>query len=300
MNVLIRSIDRNAGNHLLTLRNGQRATVGRSATADLAFPHDEEMKDPHLEFVVHRDGCSVQALGTAEVLVNDQVMNSHELQPMDVVVAGRTRLQVEYSPKLDLSAPVAKPEDTADEEAINWPEYLSGLKLAESSMQLAMDYTTLDDVIDGLIENAEFHDAILLRAFQLGPQLAVAWACRCLKEASNLPAPQAHAVNVAEKWCNEPTEELRREAEKVATDLDHSGSGAIVAWACFCCGESVGPAEFESMPPEPYVECCFVRAALIMHAMQFTNFEEQFRSYVLWGKEMRQDPKLRARANELN
>lgn len=290
MNVLIRTIDSTTEIQSLMLRTGQRATVGKSANADLAFPRDASMGDPHVEFIAHRSACYVKSLCKREFLVNDEPVLEATLHPKDVVTIGQTRLQVDFDGEpLAPPAPDAIENDTPPAK-INLLPVCDGLKLA-SAASLAASQTSLAGLIDQLEELKDYEAAIPLRAYQLGPPLAVRWVCTCIHEhAKPLHGEQAHALTAAETWSHEPSEENRRSAEKAAAAADHSGLGGFVAWAAFCSGDNVGPAEYEQpVPPEPHVECIFLRAALVLLAYEHADPNQQFQVFLDIGRNLADD-----------
>lgn len=109
-------------------------------------------------------------------------------------------------------------------------------------------------LITKLREAGRDYDAIKALSQALPGREAVWWACRCLR---TLPAPakdspEARALNFAEQWALEPSEDLARQAYAAAQELEfrrpHAWAGAAALWA----GPNMNPiAGLPPVPPDP-------------------------------------------------
>src|SRR5436190_19964842 len=84
---------------------------------------------------------------------------------------------------------------------------------------LRHDQTALD-YIDVLTEHGHFGDATRIVAHLLPPREAVWWACQCARQAADpSPPPEwSAALEAAEKWVTDLSEESRRAAQKAAQE----------------------------------------------------------------------------------
>ena len=109
-------------------------------------------------------------------------------------------------------------------------------------------------LIEKLREAGRDYDAIKALAQALPGREAVWWACRCLR---TLPmpvkdSPEARALNAAERWALEPSEEVARQAYAAAEELEfkkpHAWAGAAALWA----GPNMNPMpDLPPVPPDP-------------------------------------------------
>jgi pSer/pThr/pTyr-binding forkhead associated (FHA) protein len=78
------------------LRVGQSQTFGATQTADIAIPGDPYLSGQHFELLHNGDHCQIRDLkSTSGVWLNDVRVRRARLRSGDVILAGRTRFQVE-------------------------------------------------------------------------------------------------------------------------------------------------------------------------------------------------------------
>src|SRR5437899_8668487 len=90
--------------------------------------------------------------------------------------------------------------------------------LGEDAKKLLRDGLTPAQFLDILIEKQQFPDAVRFLAHALPKREAVWWACLCSRAAggSNPPPQIGAALQTAEKWVVDPSEENRRAAMPAA------------------------------------------------------------------------------------
>ncbi|HZU23730.1 MAG TPA: hypothetical protein VE998_12935 [Terriglobales bacterium] len=101
---------------------------------------------------------------------------------------------------------------------------------SEPALAALDDRSLPSQFLRALVEKQLFPDAIQLIAHYLPKRQAVWWACQCAKSgfgAKTTPQMKA-AVEAAEKWVAQPSEENRRAAHQAA-ELEESGSAAHLA-----------------------------------------------------------------------
>lgn len=110
------------------------------------------------------------------------------------------------------------------------------------------------DLVGALREAGRDYDAIKVLAQALPGREAVWWACRCLRTLSAPPkdSPEARALNGAEQWALEPSEEVARQAYAAAEELEfkkpQAWAGAAALWA----GPNMNPnPDLPPVPPDP-------------------------------------------------
>jgi Domain of unknown function (DUF4123)/Inner membrane component of T3SS, cytoplasmic domain len=77
------------------LRNGQTATVGRGARADLALPRDSSLGEMHFVLECGAQACRLRDLhGSRGLFLNGIAVTEADLRDSDRIVAGHTRIAV--------------------------------------------------------------------------------------------------------------------------------------------------------------------------------------------------------------
>src|SRR5437763_2161431 len=81
----------------------------------------------------------------------------------------------------------------------------------EEAKQLLRDTMTPRQYLDALIEKQQFPDAIRFLAHALPKREAVWWACVCARGTTgpNAPPKITAALQAADKWCSDPSEDTR-------------------------------------------------------------------------------------------
>ena len=137
----------------------------------------------------------------------------------------------------------------------------------------------------------QWRDAARFLAFALPPREAVWWACLCARSvmsAESAPIALA-ALQAAEAWAYQPTEENRRGAEAAAMSdgaLEHAAGWA--AMSAFWSGGSLGPAENPVVAPEPTLAAKAVQAALLIASVAEPPEQEpeRLQAFLAWGEDI--------------
>jgi hypothetical protein len=107
------------------------------------------------------------------------------------------------------------------------------------------------EFLSALMAAGLMHDAVATMAQALPKREAVWWACLAARTLvdEQTPAPIVAALETAEAWVYQPTEELRRMAmaRAQATGFDHPGVWAAVG--AFWSGGSMAPPDAPAVPP---------------------------------------------------
>jgi hypothetical protein len=113
---------------------------------------------------------------------------------------------------------------------------------------------------------------------------AVWWACVCARETLRPEAPPAvaAALQAAEAWVYQPSEETRRAAMKHAetAKFEHAGSWAAVG--AFWSGGSMAPPEAPVVPPGENLTAAAISGSVILAAVQHEpeKSEDKFRTFI--------------------
>lgn len=93
-------------------------------------------------------------------------------------------------------------------------------------------------------------DAMLLAAAALGKFEVIWWALQCVRSVPELSSEQAEkALQAAESWVKNPTDELRRAAMAASEQVGNGTPAGCVALAVFLSEGSMGPPTIETIPP---------------------------------------------------
>jgi len=148
-------------------------------------------------------------------------------------------------------------------------EVCKNFQLGDEAKKLLKDTMTPRQFLDQLIDKQQFPDAIRFLAHALPKQEAVWWACLCARAAAGTaPAPNiTAALQAAEKWVKDPSEDNRRAAMPAAEAAEFSTPAGCAAVAAFWSGGSMGPPNVPVIPPGPYLTAHGVAGAVMMAAV---------------------------------
>lgn len=137
---------------------------------------------------------------------------------------------------------------------------------------------------DLLVAKEYFHDAIRFLAYAVPKPEAVWWSCRCARQALGTnPAPKlAAALDAAEKWVREPSDDNRRATFPAGQAADFGTPAGSTALAAFLSGGSMGPTNVGDIPPLEDLTAKVVTCAVMLSAV-FTQPEmagEKFRGFL--------------------
>jgi hypothetical protein len=141
-----------------------------------------------------------------------------------------------------------------------------------------------------LKERSRFPAAMQFLAFALPKPEAVWWACRCVREsAGSAPAPASvAALQAAEKWVSNPTDENRRAAMPVAQTAGLATAAGAAALAAFVSGGSLAPANIPPVPPADTLTAQAVSGAVLVAAVERETEKafDKFRRFLAIGIEV--------------
>jgi hypothetical protein len=145
------------------------------------------------------------------------------------------------------------------------------------------------EYLDLLIESGRLPDAVRLISHALPKRESVWWAWVCARRASGTePAPAVRgALEAAEKWIAQPTDENRRAAMKTAEAAGFETPAGCAGLAAFLSGPSLAPAEVKPVPPGPHDSARAVAGAVTMAAVAVPEkLDENFRAFLQQGLEV--------------
>jgi hypothetical protein len=162
--------------------------------------------------------------------------------------------------------------------------------LGEEAKKLLGDGLTPAQFLTALIEKQQFPDAVRFLAHALPKREAVWWACLCARATAgpNPPAPIAAALQAAEKWVVDPSEENRRAAMPAAEAAEFKTPAGCAAVAAFWSGGSLGPPNVPAVPPGEYLTAHGVAGAVMLAAVQAEpeKAPEKYRQFLAQGIEV--------------
>jgi hypothetical protein len=158
--------------------------------------------------------------------------------------------------------PLAKVKVTAVEAA-------KEAALSPEAKALLQPQASVSEFLSALMAAGQLRDAVAVMAQALPKREAVWWAClaaRTLVDAET-PPPVVAALETAEAWVYQPTEELRSTAMEraQATGFDHPGVWAAVG--AFWSGGSMAPASAPAVPPAEHFTGLAVGGAVNLSAV---------------------------------
>lgn len=116
----------------------------------------------------------------------------------------------------------------------------------------------------------QFPEAARLLAHALPGREVVWWACVCgrlVAAPGSSDTPPGRALEAAERWVADPSEDNRRAAEAAATGLDLSTPGPCAAMAAFFHGPSIAPPHVPAVPPADRLTSHMAAAAVMLAAV---------------------------------
>lgn len=121
-----------------------------------------------------------------------------------------------------------------------------------------------------LVDGALYTDAVKFLARALPKREATWWACLCARSVlGENPAPEVvRALELAEQWVDEPTEEHRRLTWPAAEAAQFNHPACWAAMAAFWSGGSMAPPDAPAMPPAENLTGKVVAGAVMMAAVQ--------------------------------
>jgi hypothetical protein len=168
-------------------------------------------------------------------------------------------------------------------------EVCKNFALVDEAKPLLRDNMTPKQFYDVLIEKGRFPDAIGFLATAVPMREATWWACRCVREVQPKPTPQAQAaLQAAEKWVTNPSDQLRRGAKTAAEAAGLDTPAGSVAMSVFWSGGSLAAPELPAVHPDPHLGSKSVASAIMMAALQSEpdKIVDRFKRFLSLGLEV--------------
>lgn len=248
------------------LRAGQTLKVGRTEWSDFSVPPDAQMSEVHFSLACHAGACTIRDLSPAAgVMVNGAKVVEGVVRAGDVIEAGATKFALKIEDPTGGGAVVATAaavatkatvsNETSGYKTVSTPwaiEICKRMSLDPPAQALLTDKQSVREFFELLVAKEHFHDATRFLGQALPKREAVWWSTLCVRaylEKKLTPGDRA-AVESAEKWAADPTEEHRRSAEKAAEATRHETAASWCAAATFWSGDSISPADMPPVPPK--------------------------------------------------
>jgi hypothetical protein len=169
-------------------------------------------------------------------------------------------------------------------------EVCKHFSLGEEAKKLLRDGLTPAQFLTVLIEKQQFPDAVRFLAHALPKREAVWWACLSARAvAGSNPPPQiTAALQAAEKWVADPSEENRRAAMPAAEAAEFKTPAGCAAVSAFWSGGSLGPPNVPVVPPGEFLTAHGVGGAVMLAAVQSEpgKAPEKYRKFLAQGIEV--------------
>ena len=162
-------------------------------------------------------------------------------------------------------------------------------ELSDDARALVRSGQTPPQCLDALVDKQLFPDAIRFLAHGLPKREAVWWACHCAKSAgTTLGQAEAAAVQRAERWVADPSEENRQAAMPAAEAAKLGTPAGCAALAAFLSGGSMGPANVAAIPPAETLSGNAVAGAVLIAVVvkEPQKAAEKYRSFLGRGIEI--------------
>lgn len=154
---------------------------------------------------------------------------------------------------------------------INAPfaDVVAASQISEAAVALAARAPNVAALVDALVAQSLFDDAVRVLAVSLLPREGVWWAALAAHAAIDVvrKAGDAEALAAAEAWVYKPTEENRRAAMAKAQATQFDSAGAWAAVAAFWSGGSMAPPSAPVVPPPPFLIARAILGAVMLAAV---------------------------------
>lgn len=168
------------------------------------------------------------------------------------------------------------------------------IELSDEAEALLRDEHEPGQYLSLLMEAELLDDAIRFLARALPKTLAVRWALDCTREAQGEPPTEVEkeCLETTERWLEKPSEENRRAANDAAEAAQYNSAPALAAAAAAWSGGSLGPPEFDSVPPAEKLTAEAAAGALILASTSGEPLEvaDRQKSYLTTGIALAEEP----------
>lgn len=160
---------------------------------------------------------------------------------------------------------------------------------AVNSSRLSLQQSAAD-ALNSLIDAGSLEDALKLIAHALPKRESVWWACICSRSVlgSGPSGDELHAINAAEAWVYEPTDDNARAAYAWAEKLGFKTPGGWAAVAAFWSSGTLSPPDQPVVPPADYLTGVAVAGAVMLAAVvdPVSEIAARHQSFIAYGKEI--------------
>ncbi|HEY5314794.1 MAG TPA: hypothetical protein VIK18_19830 [Pirellulales bacterium] len=168
-------------------------------------------------------------------------------------------------------------------------EICRGVALGAEATARLKERQTAGEFLAVLAQAGLHADACRFLAHALPKREAVCWACLCLRQSGIPLAPKAAAaLEAAETWVREATDETRRAAFPAAEAAEFGTPAGCAALAAFLSGGSLAPAHLPAVPPKEHLTATAVIGSLTLAAVSLdpARAPEQYRKFLGIGLEI--------------
>jgi hypothetical protein len=149
------------------------------------------------------------------------------------------------------------------------PDACTDIELSPPAKAMLTPQMGVADFLSALIAAELWRDAVFLMARALPKREAVWWGCLAARSVTGAatPPPTVAALEAAEAWVFQPSEEKRRAAMERAraTKFDHPGIWAAVG--AFWSGGSMAPLNSPPVPPADHLTSVAIKGAVSLAAV---------------------------------
>lgn len=143
--------------------------------------------------------------------------------------------------------------------------------------------------LDLLIEKQHYADAVRFLAHTMPKREAIWWACLCIRPERGVvvPPPAAAAQQAADAWVVDPSDEKRRAAHAAAQAPGIGPPVKLTCEAAFFSDGSMGPAEFQAVPPPEHLAATTAANAVILAAVaEPAKMNAKYNQFLSLGQEV--------------
>lgn len=263
-----------SGTATLSVRKGQRVTIGRTQWSDYAFPHDEGMEPMHFAVEYAQAGAIALPLEDAVLLVDGEPTQGAALRHGQVLKAGQTTFKVLMEELQQADAPIdpdlkslpdGKP--AVDDGFSTWVSAAQTLQtlLLPPIAEDALPATPIE--LAQLLESTDRQgDAIQVLAWSIDHADAVGWAADCVQNYqvdASLPDAEQAALTAARTWCEAQTEANCVAAGTAAEAAGLEGPTGWVAQAVFWGGDNLSTPDLPPVKPPPTLASAGIKGAIV-------------------------------------
>jgi hypothetical protein len=148
-------------------------------------------------------------------------------------------------------------------------EVCERVKLGDAARGMLHDGMSPRQYLGLLIERGMHTDAIRFLAHALPKREAIWWGCLCAEQvlAQNPSSAVGSALGLARAWVIDPTDNHRRAALPAAEAAEFGSPAGCLALAVYFSGGSLGPPQFQAVPPGEHLSAHMVTCALTLAAV---------------------------------